>query len=230
MAGNYGAPDTEIGRGNVGNITGDVRFPYPMSSTAIDMVNNGHRLALDSGDGNGFAYLGTISGKGEIHFYMGPSYTGYRDAPMHIGGDRPNTMQGVFRVRKGRVQLEKPTGVDAISADVVVGGQGFNDCLFWKNSHQVKDTANITLITAGNSGGAYLHLNGCDEVAGSLTMTSRNTVKTDSATGAAGTLTVKSFKIDNIARPSGSYTAATEKWIEGGGEVIVRPRAQEQVE
>jgi hexosaminidase len=223
VAGDYGNPDSEIGRGNLGNMTGDVRLAYPMSSTTVDFINHGHRLVLDSGDGNGFAYLGSISGNGEVQFFMGPSYTGYRDAPMHLGGDRPNTMQGVFRVRKGRVQLEKPPGVDAISADVVVGGQGFNDCLFWKNSHQVNDAANITLIAAGNNGAATLHLNGCDEAAASLTMTNRNKVITDSAAGRAGTLTVKSLKVDGADRPAGAYTSATEKWIEGAGKVIVSP-------
>ena len=80
---------------------------------------------------------------------MGPSYTGFRDAPMLLTGTKPNTTTGKFLVRKGRVQLEKPEGVDAISGDVIVGGQGFNDCLFWKNSHQIKDSANITLLDAG---------------------------------------------------------------------------------
>ena len=110
---------------------------------------------------------------------MGPSYTGFKDAPLRLGGEKPNTTTGKFFVKKGRVQLEKPRGVDAISGDVIVGGQGFNDCLFWKQSDQLKDSVNITLLDAGNNGAAYLHLNGCSETAASLTMTAHNKVKTD---------------------------------------------------
>jgi hypothetical protein len=126
-------------------------------------------------------------------------------------------------VKKGRVQLEKPEGVDAISGDVIVGGQGFNDCLFWKNSNQLKDTVNITLLDAGNNGAAYLHLNGCQETAASLTMTVNNKILTDSSTGKSGTFVVKSLNVGGVAKLAGTYTAATEKWIEGKGNVIVRP-------
>lgn len=41
-------------------------------------------------------------------------------------------------VQKGRLQLEKPEGVEAISGDVIIGGQGLNDCLFW--NRQVRGT------------------------------------------------------------------------------------------
>ena len=154
---------------------------------------------------------------------MGLSSTGFKDAPLHLAGDRPNTTSGRFFVRKGRVQLEKPEGIAAISGDVVVGGQGFNDCLFWKNSHQLKDTVNITLLDAGNNGAAYLHLNGCQEIAASLTMTGHNKILTDSPEGTRGILIVKALTIGGVAKPAGTYSAATEKWIEGNGRVIVRP-------
>jgi hypothetical protein len=55
--------------------------------------------------------------------------TDYKDAPLPISGDRPNTATGKFLVRKGRMQLKKPKGVGAISGNVIVGGQGFDDCL-----------------------------------------------------------------------------------------------------
>ena len=113
------------------------------------------------------------------------------------------------------MQLEKPEGVDAISGDVVVGGQGFNDCLFWMKSNQIKDSVNITLIGAGNNGAAYLHLNGCSESVAGLTMTAGNKIRTDGPKGQSGTLTVKSLTIGGVKKPAGEYTAATEKWIEG---------------
>ncbi len=223
VRGVIGSPEAAIGPGNIANLTGDTKIAYPSSGGDFDIATNGFTLTLDSGDGNAFAYSGSISGTGDVVFLMGPSHTGFRDAPLRLGGGRPNTTSGKFRVRKGRVQLEKPEGVDAISGDVIVGGQGFNDCLFWQNSHQLKDTVNITLVDAGNNGAAYLHLNGCQETAASLTMAVTNKVLTDGAGGTAGVLTVKALTIGGVAKPAGTYSAATEKWIEGKGKVIVRP-------
>jgi hexosaminidase len=223
VQGVIGSPEAAIGHGNIGNLIGNAKIGYPSSGGDFDIVTNGFTLALDSGDGNAFAYSGTISGTGNVEFFMGPSYTGFRDAPMLLSGTKPNTATGKFLVRKGRVQLEKPEGVVAISGDVIVGEQGFNDCLFWKNSYQLKDTANITLLDAGNNGAAYLHLNGHDETAASLTMTVNNKILTDSLTGKSGTLIVRSLKVAGMAKLPGTYTAATEKWIEGKGKVIVHP-------
>jgi hexosaminidase len=223
VRGIIGSPEIAIGPGNIGNLTGNAKIGYPSSGGDYDIATNGFTLTLDSGDGNAFAYSGSISGTGNVEFFMGPSHTGFRDAPLRLGGSKPNSTSGKFLVKKGRVQLEKPEGVDAISGDVIVGGQGFNDCLFWKNSHQLKDTVNITLIDAGNNGAAYLHLNGCRETAASLTMTANNKVLTDGAGGVGGVLTVKALTIGGVPKPAGTYSAATEKWIEGKGKVIVRP-------
>jgi hypothetical protein len=223
VQGEIGSPEAAIGAGNVGNLTGPTRIGYPSSGGDFDIITNGHTLTFDSGDGNAFAFGGQISGTGNVEFFMGPSYTGYRDAPMVLAGPKANTATGQFRVKKGRVQLEKPEGVIAISGDVVVGGQGFNDCLFWKNGRQLKETVNITLLDAGNNGAAYLHLNGCEDRAASLTMTANNKVLTDSSKDTAGVLTLKSLTVAGKSKPAGTYTAATEKWIEGRGRVIVSP-------
>jgi serine/threonine protein kinase len=215
--------DSQMGRGKIFNLIGDTKITYPVSLFNLDVVTNGFTLTLDSGNGNAFSCTGSISGTGNVEFLMGPSHTRFRDAPMVLGGDKPNTTTGKFFVKKGRVQLEKPPRVDAISGDVIVGGQGFNDCLFWKQSEQLKDTVNITLLDAGANGAAYLALNGCTETAASLMMTDRNKIKTDSAEGNNGTLIVKLLTIGGRKKPAGEYTAATEPWIEGQGKVIVRP-------
>jgi hexosaminidase len=223
VQGVVGSPETQIGVGNIANLTGPTKIGYPASGCFMDVITNGFTLTLDSGDGNAFACTGTISGRGNVEFFMGPSHTGFKDAPLHIGGDKPNTTSGKFFVKKGRVQLEKPRGVTAISGDVIVGGQGFNDCLFWAESDQLKPTVNITLLDAGNSGAAYLHLNGHSDTAAGLTMTTHNRIKTDGATGTSGVLTVKELTIGGVKKPAGVYTAATDSWIEGKGKVIVRP-------
>jgi hexosaminidase len=223
VQGVIGSPEIQIGPGNIANLTGPTKIGYPASGCDLDVITNGFTLAFDSGDGNPFSCTGSISGTGNVEFFMGPSHTGFKDAPLRLGGDKPNTTSGKFFVKKGRVQLEKPKGVDAISGDVIVGGQGFNDCLFWKQSDQLKDSVNITLLDAGNNGAAYLDLNGCSETAASLTMTVHNKIKTDAPEGGSGVLTVKSLTIGGVRKPAGVYSAATESWIEGKGKVIVRP-------
>jgi hexosaminidase len=223
VKGIIGAPEVAIGPGNIGHLTGDTTIAYPSSGSDIDIATNGFTLKLDSGDGNAFAYSGSISGQGNVEFYMGPSSTGFQNAPLRLTGPKVNKTSGRFLVKKGRVQLEKPEGVDAISGDVIVGGQGFNDCLFWQNSHQLKDTVKIVLIDAGNSGAAYLHLNGCQETAASLTMTANNKVRTDSTAGVGGELTVKALTVGGVAMPAGTYSSGNANWIEGKGKVIVRP-------
>ena len=223
VQGAIGSPETAIGSGNIANLTGNLKIGYPSSGGDFDIATNSHTLTLDSGDGNAFAWSGSIAGTGNVEFFMGPSYTGYRDAPMLLTGKKPNTTSGTFFVRKGRVQLEKPEGVDAIAGNVSVGGQGFNDCLFWNASHQIKDSATINLLDAGNNGAAYLHLNGCHESVTALVMTKNNKILTDSGKGIGGVLTVKSLTIDGAVQPAGEYTAANAKWIEGKGRVIVKP-------
>jgi hypothetical protein len=158
-----------------------------------------------------------------VEFFMGPSHTGFKDAPLVLGGDRPNTASGRYFVRKGRVQLQKPRGIAAISGDVVVGGQGFNDCLFWKQDDQLADGVRITLLNAGENGAAYLALNGHSDKAAGLIMTAHNKVRTDSAAGRSGVLTVKALTVGGVKKQAGEYTAATEVWVEGKGKVVVRP-------
>jgi hexosaminidase len=223
VRGVVGAPDLQIGPGNVANLTGATKIAYPAGGLAQDVLTNGFTLTLDSGDGNAFSCTGSIAGSGDVVFLMGPSHTGFKDAPLVLGGDRPNTASGNYLVKKGRVQLEKPKGVAAISGDVVVGGQGFNDCLSWKQDDQLADGVRITLLDAGASGAAYLALNGHSDRAAGLTMTARNKVRTDSADGRSGALTVRALTVGGVTKPAGEYTAATESWIEGKGKVVVRP-------
>lgn len=223
IQGIVGAPEAQIGSGNIASLTGDTKFAYPASGCPVDVVTNGYTLVLDSGNGNAFSLTGSVSGTGNVEFFMGPSYTDHKDTPLPIAGDRPNTTTGKYFVRKGRVALEKPKGVDAISGDVFVGGQGFNDCLFWKQNEQLEDSVHITLIDAGSNGAAYLDLNGCRETAASLTLTAKNRVKTTSPEGISGQLTVKTLTLDGVDLPAGRYTSENVKWVTGGGVVIVTP-------
>jgi len=187
------------------------------------VVTNGHSITLDSGAGNSLCYSGCISGSGDVHLLMAPSSSHLKNEPLRLAGTKPNTCSGKFFINTGRVQLEKPAGVDAISGDVVVGGQGFNDCLHWVNSDQIKDSATISVLNAGDSGAAYLSLNGCSETVAALTLAPNTSVKTDGPDGKSGVLTVKSLTVSQVKKPAGSYTAATEKWLEGKGRGVVVP-------
>jgi hypothetical protein len=213
----------EIEAGCVANLTGDLSVGYPTSVWSVSVITNGHTFTLDSGDGNPLCYTGVISGTGNVRFRMGPSHTGFKDAPLQVAGDKPNTCTGKYYVQKGRVQLEKPDGVDAIAGDVFVGGQGFNDFLYWKHSNQIKDTASITMVDTPNNGGGYLNLNGCSETVAGLTIVPHTRVVTDGDDGKGGVLTVSSLTVNGQKMPPGAYTAANTKWVEGTGRVVVQP-------
>ncbi|MEI7838024.1 MAG: hypothetical protein WCK05_16610, partial [Planctomycetota bacterium] len=222
--GTYVNPNNAIGPGTLANMTAETTLGWQTSTCDIDAITNGYALTIDSGDGNPLCYTGAVSGAGNLVLLSGPSAGNHKDEPLRLAGNKPNTTTGQFIARKGRVQLEKPDGVDAISGDVTVGGQGFNDCLHWIASNQIKDTATITLIASpDNKSGAYLSLNGCSETVAALILAPNTTVKTDSPAGQSGVLTVKSLTVANLKKPAGAYTAATEKWIEGKGKVVVAP-------
>jgi hypothetical protein len=222
VSGLYIGPSNEIGVGNVANMVGNTTFGYVTRDCSIPVVNNGYTLTFDSGGGNPFHYAGQISGTGDVVFLMGPSRTGFKDVPMRLGGEAPNTCTGHYYVRQGRVQLEKPKGVTAIAGDVTVGGQGFNDSLYWKRDEQIADTAAVTVIESANSGAARLMLNGCTETVASLTVHGSSRVVTDGPEGQGGVLNVGALSVGGKALPEGIYTAQNQTWIEGAGQVVVR--------
>jgi hypothetical protein len=207
--------------GLIARLTGDTLFGWGV--LAFDIETNGHTVHFDSGNGNADTIAGSISGTGNVKFSMGPYHTGFRDAPMVLAGSKANTASGTYYVAKGRVQFQKPAGVDAIAGNVVVGGQGYNDCLRWENDEQIKDSAKITLIESPSNGASYLDLNGCTETVAALVMTPNNKIKTDSGAGKSGTLKIRKLTIGGVDQPPGTYTAARAPWLEGRGKVIVGP-------
>ena len=86
VKGVIGSPDDKIGRGNIANLVGDTKICYPAGDCDLDVITNGFALTLDSGDGNAFSCTGSISGTGNVEFYMGPSYTGFKDCAARGGG------------------------------------------------------------------------------------------------------------------------------------------------
>jgi hypothetical protein len=72
VQGNLGRSEITIGSGNVGNLIGDAIMAYPSSSGDIDIATNGFTLQLDGGNGNAFAYSGSLSGSGNVEFTWAP--------------------------------------------------------------------------------------------------------------------------------------------------------------
>ena len=122
------------------------------------------------------------------------------------------------------MQLEKPEGVDAISGDVIVGGQGFNDCLFWKHSHQLKDTrehhaARRRQQRRGLPAPQRLPGDGRESSYDDGQQPGRHRLRRRQERSPDGEVADHRRR----AKPAGTYTAANAKWIEGKGKVIVQP-------
>ncbi len=192
-------PAAAIGEGNLAVLTGDTTFAYPMNDCWVPAINKGFTLVLNSGGGNPCSYSGPITGTGKVEVHMGARDGRFRDAAMVLSGKAPNTIEGTWLVKAGRLVLAKEAGVRAIGGTIVVGGQGDNDCLFWNNNNQVEDSASIRLLNSAK-GGAYLNLNGFSETIGSLTMDARTRVLTDGPAG-GGVLTVGKLVVEGKQHP-----------------------------
>jgi hypothetical protein len=94
----------------------------------------------------------------------------------------------------------------------------------WLANGELKWTPDYTwLVSAWELREAMLRHPDLRKTAASLTMTANNKILTDSPEGTGGVLIVKALTIGGVARPAGTYGAATAKWVEGKVEVIVRP-------
>jgi hexosaminidase len=184
VAGMVKDPGAAIGEGNVAVLMGDATFAHPLNNCAIPVINKGFTLTLSSGGGNPSSYSGPITGTGQVEIHVGARDGRFRDAAMVLKGKAPNTIKGTWLVKAGHLVLAKEAGVQALGGTIIVGGQGDNDCLVWKNSDQVEDSASIQLLSSAR-GGASLNLNGFSETIGSLTMDAQTRVLTDGPAGGA---------------------------------------------
>jgi hexosaminidase len=227
VSGVYNEPNLEIGPGVIANMVGDTTFGYITRTCRIPVINNGYRFTIDSGNGNDLNYAGQLSGTGTVEFFMGPynsSNPYFINNPLRISGTEANTMAGTFNVKKGQVQLEKSPGLNAVSGNLVVGGQGSNDCIYLKADEQIIDSADVILLNSpsGAGKGGYINLNGCTETIASLTMASDTFIRTDGTDGVNGVLKTYELNVNGESKPVGEYTSS-EPWIEGGGTVVVLP-------
>lgn len=216
VSGKVAGLNATVGSNGLAVLSGDTVFGAENST--VPVINKGFTLRFDSGGGNAFTFGGTLAGTGKVEILMG-SKTNFRDSPMVMAGDQPNTFSGTTYVKAGRLQLDKNDGVDALAGTVIVGGQGDNDCLFWGKANQIHDAASVELLNSAN-GGARLILNGFSEKFGQLKLDRDTRILTDGPSGTGGVLTVNQLTLDGKDLPKGIYTSA-EGWVGGNGFVVV---------
>ncbi len=66
-------------------------------------------------------------------------------ADVTLGGPAPSTLSGIHTIRSGILAMAKPNGITAVAGDLMVGGGSDQAILRWDASHQVADTASVTL-------------------------------------------------------------------------------------
>ena len=205
-------PNAAIGAGNVAVTKGDTEFAYPIGACTVPVINRDFTLKLNNG-GNPCSYSGPISGSGKVEIYAGGP-----NAPLTLDGKAPNTMQGTWLVKAGRLVLAKQPGVDAIGGTIIVAGQGDHNGLLWNGSNQVNDAAHIQLLSS-DKGSASLNLNGFSDTIGRLTLAAGTKVLTSGPHG-GGVLTVRELWVDGQRLPRGVYTSSVG-WLQGSGYVVV---------
>ncbi len=201
-----------VGDGNYAVCAGDATVPN-VGQCRVNFVNKGHVLTLGTGGGNASTLTGVLSGSGTVEFEAGPQNSGFRDLPLTLTGDQPNTLTGIYRIKQGRLGLGKRDGVAALAGKIIVGGQGANDGLFWTTDNQIDDSASIELLDSPH-GGAYLDLNGHSERFHSLAMASRMRIVTG-----GGILRVDRLTLEGREMAVGVY--AGEPWCHGAGMMLV---------
>jgi lysophospholipase L1-like esterase len=163
VRGNCESPNEFYGKGANYRLTADAQFGWRTGTLTGDIDLNGHAFVMETGGGNHTVLRGAITGRGSFEWRGGgvPQV-----APSVLGGERPNTFHGPFTLSHGVLDLDKPAGVDAIPGDLVIGARG-NALVRLNKSHQINDSANVTLAGPDVSG---LELQGHDEELASLTL------------------------------------------------------------
>jgi autotransporter-associated beta strand protein len=111
-----------------------------------------------------------------------------------LTGTTANTWAGPTTISNGSIQLGKTPGVNAVPGDVSItpSGGSFHSVLKWLASHQVPDTAIITMTGTSGVGGGNMDLNGFDETIAGLAWTNNQATGSQVIRTGGGTLTINS--------------------------------------
>lgn len=163
IAGEHLNPNMKFGKSTNYRLSGDATFGWQTNVVTGDLDLNGHDFVLETGGGNYTVLSGVISGTGSIEWRGGgvPQV-----GASVIGGEKPNTYKGNFTLVRGILDLNKPTGSDAITGSLLVGTKD-HARIRLSRSHQINDAAHVTLGGTGISG---IDLQGHEETIASLTI------------------------------------------------------------
>jgi hexosaminidase len=201
--------DAAVG-GGPANLIGDATTHWPATTSNVGIKLNGYTFTIDTGNGNGQTYNGTITGPGYLRFRGRNTADWTPD--MRLGGAGSNTMSGAEIIR-GRVVLNKTAGVTALAGPITVETTE-TAILQLTQSHQIDDASEINSTTS--SGTFSFDIGNHNETIAGLSIRSGHTV----ATG-TGTLTTTKLKINGTLMAAGTYTAASHDFITGSGKVVV---------
>ena len=140
-----------VGAGNYAVCRGDTTIPN-LGHCGVNFVNKGFVLTSGTGGGNASALEGVLSGAGTVEFQAGPHEGGFRDSPLALVGDRPNTLAGTYRVKQGRVALGKHDGVAALAGKIIVGGQGVQRRAVLDRQRPDRRRASVELLDSPQGG------------------------------------------------------------------------------
>ncbi len=166
VSGEHVDPNKDFGKDASYKLAGDTTFGWLSGVQAGDFELSGHALVVDTGGGNRTVWSGSLSGTGSCEWRGGgvPQV-----APSILGGDKPNTFTGVFKLVRGVLDLDKPAGVDAIPGDLILGAAD-SAVVRLAKSNQINDRCRVTLSGPGING---LDLQGHSETIASLTVNSQ---------------------------------------------------------
>jgi autotransporter-associated beta strand protein len=148
-------------------------------------------------NGGSIAFLGPVSGPAGLYVF---------NAGTHLGGSEPNTYEGLTFVAGPLLELNKPSGVPAISGklEVHAGGSGNLGEVRWQQDYQ-RVGLEVTLFTDG-----FINLNGHWDDFGPITFNSGTISTGTGELGLYGLVTVNPSSVEatingRLGLPSGFH-------------------------
>jgi hypothetical protein len=206
--------DRVVGGGNTARLVGDTITVWNPHTSYADIDLNGYVLTLDNGGGNDHIYNGQIYGEGVLVLQGQPGLRTDLPVDLTLGGTKSNSPEATT-ITRGRVNLQKIQGADALSGPItVVVPADQNSKIVWQESHQINDTA--TIDATETEGNFHLDIGNYTDIIGGLSLKSGQYVDTASS----GVLTVLNLTVDGTPISPGTYTSA-DSFVVGDGSVVV---------
>ena len=210
VSGDIKKPIADYGEGADYTLTGDTTFHWVRKAFTGDLAVGPHTFTMETGGGNVTVFTGAISGTGRF-VWNGGGNARWQTTASFLKGEKPNTFSGTLTILRGTLALAKPPGVDAVAANLVLGG-GTNQAIVRLDApNQIKDAASI-LITGKHEGRIWTQ--GHSETLGTLDLQAHGYINLGDG---ASTLAFAASrgKPWNLAR-----TLAVRHWTEGKDKLV----------